>query len=96
MNEQEPRDLNVSHGHSHSSQPDSGLQYLKTSLIFRFIVVLVAMTAVATVVGVIALWPNNERSEEIQNKSSPNRVPDVKNQDESNYSDTETRCLVKP
>ena len=69
MNEQEPKDLNVSHSHSHSSQPDSGLQYLKTSLIFRFIVVLVAMTAVATVVGVIALWPNNERSEEIQNNA---------------------------
>ena len=69
MNEQEPKDLNVSHSHSHSSQPDSGLQYLKTSLVFRFIVVLVAMTAVATVVGVIALWPNNERSEEIQNNA---------------------------
>ena len=66
MGEQESEDLNVSHSHNHSSHLTFGLRDVKTSLVFRLIISAVSITAALTVLGVVALWPNNERSEEIQ------------------------------
>tara|TARA_Y100000590_G_scaffold429181_3_gene541445 strand:- start:679 stop:1824 length:1146 start_codon:yes stop_codon:yes gene_type:complete len=39
---------------------------VRKSLVFRFIATSLVMAAVATLIGIFALWPNNERSEEIQ------------------------------
>tara|TARA_Y100000588_G_scaffold389316_1_gene491738 strand:- start:738 stop:1883 length:1146 start_codon:yes stop_codon:yes gene_type:complete len=39
---------------------------VRKSLVFRFIATTLVMAAVATLIGIFALWPNNERSEEIQ------------------------------
>jgi uncharacterized membrane protein len=36
------------------------------SLVFRLIATMLVMAAVATLIGIFALWPNSERSEEIQ------------------------------
>ncbi len=66
MNEEEPEDLNVSHSHSHSLNLNFGPHGVTKSLTFRLIFGVVAMAAVATLIGVIALWPNQERSAEIQ------------------------------
>lgn len=66
MNEEEPLDLNVPHSHSHSSHPNFELGDVSQSLMFRLIVATVAMVAAVTVVGLIALWPNQERSPEVR------------------------------
>ena len=39
---------------------------MSKSLVFRLIATMLVMAAVATLVGILALWPNSERSEEIQ------------------------------
>ena len=52
--------------HTHSSSPPPGLDSVSKSLVFRLIATMLVMAAVATLIGIFALWPNNERSEEIQ------------------------------
>ncbi len=52
--------------HTHSSSPPPELDSVRKSLVFRFIATTLVMAAVATLIGIFALWPNNERSEEIQ------------------------------
>ncbi|MBA50847.1 MAG: YibE/F [Acidimicrobiaceae bacterium] len=52
--------------HTHSSSPPPELDSVRKSLVFRFIATSLVMAAVATLIGIFALWPNNERSEEIQ------------------------------
>ncbi len=39
---------------------------MRKSLVFRLIAAMLMIAAVATLIGIFALWPNNERSEEIQ------------------------------
>ena len=52
--------------HTHSSSPPPGLENVSKSLVFRLIATMLVIAAVATLIGIFALWPNNERSEEIQ------------------------------
>ena len=52
--------------HAHSSSPPPGLDSVRKSLVFRLIAAMLMIAAVATLIGIFALWPNNERSEEIQ------------------------------
>ena len=52
--------------HIHSSYPPPGLDSVSKSLVFRLIATMLVIAAVATLIGIFALWPNNERSEEIQ------------------------------
>ena len=52
--------------HTHSSSPPPGLDSVSKSLVFRLIATMLVTAAVATLIGIFALWPNNERSEEIQ------------------------------
>ena len=52
--------------HTHSSSPPPGLDSVRKSLVFRLIAAMLVIAAVATLIGIFALWPNNERSEEIQ------------------------------
>ena len=52
--------------HTHSSSPPPGLENVSKSLVFRLIATMLVTAAVATLIGIFALWPNNERSEEIQ------------------------------
>ena len=52
--------------HTHSSSPYGGLDAVRKSSVFRLIATMLVMAAVATLVGIVALWPNTERSEEIQ------------------------------
>ena len=52
--------------HAHSSSPPPGLDSVRKSLGFRLIAAMLMIAAVATLIGIFALWPNNERSEEIQ------------------------------
>ena len=52
--------------HTHSSSPSWGRDVVRTSLVFRLIATMLVMAAFATLIGMFALWPNNERSEEIQ------------------------------
>ena len=52
--------------HAHSSSPPPGLDSVRKSPVFRLIAAMLMIAAVATLIGIFALWPNNERSEEIQ------------------------------
>ena len=52
--------------HAHSSSPPPGLDNVSKSLVFRLIATMLVVAAVATLIGIFALWPNSERSEEIQ------------------------------
>ena len=52
--------------HAHSSSPPPGLDSVRKSLVFRLIATMLVIAAVATLIGIFALWPNSERSEEIQ------------------------------
>ena len=52
--------------HTHSSSPHGGLDTVRKSSVFRLIATMLVTAAVATLVGVFALWPSDERSEEIQ------------------------------
>ena len=52
--------------HAHSSSPPPGLDSVRKSLVFRLIAAMLMIAAVATLIGIFALCPNNERSEEIQ------------------------------
>ena len=52
--------------HAHSSSPPPGLDSVRKSLVFRLIAAMLMIAAVATLIGIFALWPNNERSGEIQ------------------------------
>ena len=52
--------------HAHSSSPPPGLDSVRKSLVFRLIAAMLMIAAVATLISIFALWPNNERSEEIQ------------------------------
>ena len=62
QNEFEPHNV----PHAHSSSPPPGLDSVRKSLVFRLIAAMLMIAAVATLIGIFALWPNNERSEEIQ------------------------------
>ncbi|MEC7828311.1 MAG: YibE/F family protein [Actinomycetota bacterium] len=52
--------------HTHSSSPSWGRDDMRKSLVFRLIAAMLVIAAVATLIGILALWPNAERSEEIQ------------------------------
>ena len=52
--------------HTHSSYPPPGLDSVSKSLVFRLIATMLVVAAVATLIGIFALWPNSERSEQIQ------------------------------
>ena len=52
--------------HTHSSSPPPGLENVSKSLVFRLIATMLVVAAVATLIGIFALWPNSERSEQIQ------------------------------
>ena len=66
MDEEDLESPNVPHTHSHSVSAHSEMLSVDRSPVFYFLAATLTVAAAATLLGLLALWPNEERSEEIQ------------------------------
>ncbi len=59
-----------SHGHSHSHDAMGDWEILATHPLLKFIVGFLAIGAAVTVIGIVALWPQNENRDEIATRAN--------------------------